>query len=64
MTVEIFGMKVRIPKGYTQTEDGTFVNGHGTEYGIVEYGRGKNTVIFLESISGEYDRRIELKKEG
>ena len=40
MIVDYDGMKIRIPKGYAQTEDGTFVNGHGVEYALVTYGRG------------------------
>ena len=62
MIVEFEGVKVRIPRGYARTEDGTFVNGHGVEYGIVVYGRGSETIICLETIYSKHVRTIRLEK--
>lgn len=63
MTVDFEGMKVKVPKGYAMTEDGTFVNGHGVEYGLVSYGRGKDVVICLETIYSKHTRTVVLEKE-
>ena len=63
MTVCFEGMKVQIPKGYAMTEDGTFMNGHGVEYGLVSYGKGKDAVICLETIYSKHTRTVVLEKE-
>lgn len=63
MTVDFEGMKVKVPKGYVMTEDGTFMDGHGVEYGLVSYGRGKDTVICLETIYSKHTRTVALEKE-
>lgn len=60
MIVECFGKRLRIPKGYVRTEDNTFVNGHGVEYGLVAYGRDCE-VIGLEPIYSEYSKFIEVE---
>lgn len=52
---------VEIPNGYHETEDGTYINGHGVEYGLVQY--GKDGPVYLESLS-KYDRRILLNAAG
>ena len=54
------GTKLRIPKGYRpDPEDAdVFVNGHGVEYGVVEYGKG---IYCLETIYSKYVRTIELE---
>ncbi len=63
MTVDFEGMKIKVPNGYAMTEDGTFVNGHGVEYGLVSYGRGKDAVICLETIYSKHTRTVVLEKE-
>jgi hypothetical protein len=52
------GITIKIPNGYHETEDGTYINGHGVEYGLVQY--EKDGPVYLESLS-KYDRRILLK---
>ena len=52
------GTKLRIPKGYHETEEGVFINGHGVEYGVVEYGKG---IYCLETIYSKYVRTVELE---
>ena len=62
MMAEFDGVKVRIPKGYVLTEDGTYMNGHGVEYALVSYGRGTGMVVCLETIYSKYTRTIELEQ--
>jgi hypothetical protein len=61
MIVDYDGMKIRIPKGYAQTEDGTFVNGHGVEYALVTYGRGDCVTVCLETIYAKHVRTVEVE---
>lgn len=62
MIADVFGIKVKIPKGYTHDSNGFFINGHGVEYAPVEYGRGENSVIVLEPVYSKYGRVVELEK--
>lgn len=55
------GVRVRIPKGYRQTDDSTFINGHGVEYALVSYGEGDVKTICLETIYSKHTRTIELE---
>lgn len=55
------GVRVRIPKGYRQTDDSTFINGHGVEYALVSYGEGDAKTICLETIYSKHTRTIELE---
>ena len=61
MIVDFEGMKIRIPRGYTKTEDGTFMNGHGVEYGLVIYGAGDCITVCLETIYSKHVRTIEVE---
>lgn len=62
MLADFFGTKVVIPKGYHIDSNGNYINNHGVEYQLVEYGRGKDSVICLETIYSKHVRTIELKK--
>lgn len=62
MIIEHDGIKIRIPKGYAQTEDGTFVNGHGVEYGLVTYGTGDCKTVCLETVYSKHTRTVVLEK--
>ena len=62
MIAEFDGIKVKIPMGYKLTEDGLYVNGHGVEYQLIQYGWRDDTEIYLEAVSGKYDRRILLER--
>ena len=59
--VDFEGMKVSIPKGYIMTEDGTFMNGHGVEYGLVVYGAGECITVCLETIYSKHVRTVEVE---
>ena len=61
MIVEAFGKKVKIPKGYKQTDDNFFMNGHGVEYGLVRYGWKEDETICLETVYSKHVRTIELE---
>lgn len=50
MIVDFFGVKVRVPSGFAQLPDGTFVRKTGYEYAMCQYGRGSDSVIVLEPI--------------
>lgn len=56
------GMQVQIPKGYTLDSEGNYINGHGVEYALVQYGRGEEATICLETIYSRHVRTIELKR--
>ena len=45
----------------TKTEDGTFMNGHGVEYGLVIYGAGDCITVCLETIYSKHVRTIEVE---
>lgn len=62
MTANFFGTTVEIPRGYTLDSEGNYINGHGVEYALVQYGRGEDAVICLETIYSRHVRTIELKK--
>lgn len=62
MKTEVFGVTVKIPKGYTLDSNGLFINGHGVEYAPAEYGRGKDSTIVLEPVYSKHGRIIELEK--
>lgn len=61
MIAEFKGKKVRIPKGYRLTDDGTYMNGHGVEYALVQYGWEDDISICLETIYSKHVRTIELE---
>lgn len=61
MTADFFGIKVQIPKGYTKNSDGNYINGHGVEYALVQYGRGEGSVICLETIYSKHVRTVKLE---
>lgn len=61
MIVDFDGIKVRIPRGYTQTEIGTFMNGHGVEYALVLYGWKDCVTVCLETIYSKHVRTIEVE---
>lgn len=62
MTAVFDGKKVKIPRGYHLTENGTYMNGHGVEYALVSYGWKDDEVICLETINGyRHTRTIELE---
>lgn len=62
MIAEFDGIKVKIPRGYTPIGNGIYMDGHGVEYGLVQYGRDKDDPIYLEAISDRYDRRVPVKR--
>lgn len=62
MVAEFDGIKVKIPNGYVHCGNGIYMNGHGVEYGLVSYGRGKDAVICLETIYSKHTRTIKLEK--
>lgn len=62
MKVTFNGIRVEIPKGYRLDSEGNYINGHGVEYALVQYGRGEEATICLETIYGHHVRTIELKK--
>lgn len=50
MTVDFFGTKVRIPKGFAMQPDGVFIRNTGYEYGLVQYNDGDDAVFVLEPL--------------
>ncbi len=62
MTAVFDEKKVKIPRGYRLTENGTYINGHGVEYALVSYGWKEDEVICLETVQGyRHIRTIELE---
>ena len=61
MIVDFEGMKIRIPREYTKTDEWTFINGHGVEYALVQYGAGDCITVCLETIYSKYIRSIEVE---
>ena len=61
MIVEFDGKKVRIPRGYTKTEDGTFINCHGVEYQLVSYGWKDSVTVCLETIYSKHIRTVKVE---
>jgi len=61
MTAVFDGTRVKIPKGYTLSSNGNYVNGHGVEYQLAAYGRGEEAVICLETIYSKHTRTIVLE---
>ena len=64
MIAEFEGVKVKIPAGYKPDGEGCYVDGHGVEYAIVQYGRGQEKVICLETVYSKHIRTIQLKEVG
>ena len=62
MTAEFNGVKVRIPRGYKLDSEGFYINGHGVEYALVQYGRGEEATICLETVYSKHVRTIELER--
>ena len=62
MTATFGGMKVIIPKGYTLDSNGFYINAHGVEYALVQYGRGEDATICLETVYSKHVRTIPLEK--
>jgi hypothetical protein len=62
MYYDFDGVKVRIPKGYHETDvTGLYVNNHGVEYGIIKYGRDAEAGYYLEAISDTYSRMVKCE---
>ena len=62
MIVDFFGVKVKVPNGFAQQPDGTFVRNTGYEYAMCEYGRGSDSVIVLEPIYAQHLRCFVCEK--
>ena len=63
MTATFNGKTVKIPNGYRGPDaDGFYMNGHGVEYALVQYGRGEDAVICLETVYSRHTRTIELEE--
>lgn len=62
MIAQFNGIKVKIPNGYREHENGIYVNSHGVEYALVSYGSGDDQVICLEAIYSKHVRTIGLTK--
>ena len=62
MIAEFNGIKVKIPKGYMLDSNGLYINGHGVEYALVQYGNDDETMICLETVYSRHVRTILLKK--
>ena len=62
MVVDFFGVKVKIPNGFAQLPDGTFVRKTGYEYSLCQYGRGSDSVIVLEPIYAHHLRCYVCEK--
>lgn len=60
MVIEFCGIKVKIPKGYTQNSEGFFVDRHGVEYALVKYGADDAATICLETIYSKHVRTVML----
>ena len=62
MVAEFNGLLVKIPKGYRgPNEDGFYMNGHGVEYALVQYGQGDELTICLETVYSKHVRTIPLE---
>lgn len=62
-TATFKGRTVKIPKGYRgPDEDGFYMNGHGVQYALVQYGFGEGSVICLETVYSKHVRTIELEE--
>lgn len=62
MTAEFNGIMVKIPRGYKLDSEGFYVNGHGVEYALVQYGRGEDATICLETVYSRHVRTVELER--
>jgi hypothetical protein len=62
MTAEFEGTKVKIPKGYTLDSYGYYMDRHGVEYALVEYGWKDERVICLETVYSKHVRTVPLEK--
>lgn len=62
MTADFFGVKVKIPAGYELDSYGFYINGHGVEYTLVEYGSGEGATICLETVYSRHVRTIPLER--
>lgn len=63
MTATFNGKVFKIPRGYKgPNEDGFYTNGHGVEYALVQYGRGEEAVVCLETVYSRYVRTVELEE--
>ena len=61
MTADFFGIKVKIPSGYVPDDDGIYIDRHGIEYELVQYGRGEEAIIVLETIYSKHMKTIVLE---
>lgn len=61
MIADFYGIKVLIPNGYTLDSNGFYINGHGVEYALVQYGRGEDATICLETVYSKHVRTIPLE---
>lgn len=62
-TATFKGRTVKIPKGYRgPDEDGFYMNGHGVQYALVQYGFGEGSVICLETVYSKHVQTIELEE--
>ena len=61
MVAEFNGLLVKIPKGYRPAEDGLYVDGHGVEYALVQYGSGDDLTICLETVYSKHVRTVPLE---
>ncbi len=63
MTATFNGKVFKIPRGYKgPNEDGFYTNGHGVEYALVQYGRGEEAVVCLETVYSRHVRTVELEE--
>ena len=63
MTATFNGKTVKIPRGYHgPNEDGFYMNGHGVEYALVQYGWKEDAVICLETVYAKHTRTLELEE--
>ena len=57
------GINVKIPKGYKgPDEDGLYMNGHGVQYALVQYGFGESAEICLETVYSKHIRTVTLER--
>lgn len=62
MTASFNGIQVKIPKGYTFDGEEFYINGHGVEYALVQYGLGDDAVICLETVYSKHVRTVPLDR--
>ena len=62
MKANFNGITVKIPKGFKLDSNGFYINGHGVEYALVQYGRGDETTICLETVYSRHVRTIKLER--